>query len=66
VLGTVLGFGIENASMYLLNSGNTLRKIVAHILNPATLFTIYEGRTLIIPKLEDADIGAMIRWDLRF
>lgn len=66
VLGTVLGFGIESASMYLLNSGNTFGKILAHVLNPATLLPLYEGRTLIIPKLEDTDKGAMVRWDLRF
>lgn len=66
VLGTVLGFGIENASMYLLNSGNTLGKVFGHIINPATLLPIYNGRTLIIPKLEDADKGAMIMWEGRF
>ncbi|MDD4973597.1 MAG: DUF3943 domain-containing protein [Bacteriovorax sp.] len=66
VLGTVLGFGIENASMYLLNSGNTLGKILGHAINPATLLPLYSGRTLIIPKIEDADKGAMIRWDLKF
>lgn len=66
VLGTVLGFGIENASMYLLNSGNTLGKIIGHAINPATILPIYEGRTLIIPKLEDADKGAMIQWVGRF
>lgn len=66
VLGTVLGLGLENASMYLLNSGNTLGKIFGHAINPATLLPIYEGRTLIIPKLEDADKGAMIMWEGRF
>lgn len=63
VLGTVLGFGIENASMYLLNSGNTLGKVIGHIINPATLLPMYNGRTLIIPKLEDADKGAMLMWE---
>lgn len=66
VLGTILGFGIENLSMYLLNSGNSIGKLLGHALNPATLFPIYEGRTLLIPKLEDADKGALIRWDARF
>ncbi len=66
VLGTVLGFGIENLSMYLLNSGNPIGKILGHAMNPATLFPFYEGRTLIIPKIEDADKGAMIRWDVSF
>lgn len=66
VLGTVLGFGLENASMYFLNSGNTIGKMLGHALNPATLFPFYEGRTLIIPKLEDADKGAMVRMEMSF
>lgn len=66
VLGTVLGVGLENLSMYLLNTGNTVGKILGHAINPATLLPFYEGRTLIIPKLEDADKGAMIRWDVSF
>jgi hypothetical protein len=66
VLGTVLGFVIENASISLLNSGNPLGKFLGHILNPATLLPIYEGRMLIIPKIEDVDKGAMIKWEGQF
>jgi hypothetical protein len=66
VLGTVLGFGLENASLYFLNSGNTLGKILGHALNPATLLPFYEGRMLIIPKIEDSDKGAMIKWEGQF
>lgn len=66
VLGSFLGYGIENASMYLINSGNTFGKFFGHLINPATILPIYEGRTLIIPKLEDADKGALIRWEGRF
>jgi hypothetical protein len=66
VLGTMLGYGLENVSMYLLNSGNPIGKILGHALNPATLFPFYEGRTLIIPKLEDADKGAMVKMEMSF
>lgn len=66
VFGTFLGFGIENASMYLLNSGNTVGKILGHALNPATLFPFYEGRTFIIPKIKDEDKGAMIRMEVSY
>lgn len=66
VFGTFLGFGLENASMYLLNSGNTVGKILGHALNPATLFPFYEGRTFIIPKFNDEDKGAMIRMELNY
>lgn len=66
ILGTVLGLGIETASMSLLNSGTTLGKIVGHAINPATLMPFYEGRTLIIPKFEDQDKGAMLRMELSY
>ncbi len=66
VLGTVLGLGIETVSMSLLNSGTTAGKIVGHMINPATLFPFYEGRTLIIPKLDQEDKGAMLRLELNY
>lgn len=66
VLGTVLGLGIETASMSLLNSGTMTGKIVGHMINPATLFPFYEGRTLIIPKFEQEDKGAMLRLELNY
>lgn len=66
VLGTVLGLGIETLSMSLLNSGTTAGKIVGHIINPATLLPLYEGRTLIIPKFEQEDKGAMVRMELMY
>lgn len=66
ILGTVLGLGIETLSMSLLNSGTTAGKIVGHIINPATLLPLYEGRTLIIPKFEQEDKGAMVKVELMF
>lgn len=66
ILGTVLGLGIETLSMTLLNSGTTAGKIVGHMINPATLLPFYEGRTLIIPKFEQEDKGAMVKVELMF
>lgn len=66
ILGTVLGLGIENLSMALLNSGSTFGKIVAHAINPATLLPLYEGRTLIIPKFDQEDKGAMMRLEFTY
>lgn len=66
ILGTVLGLGIETLSMSLLNSGTTAGKIVGHMINPATLLPFYEGRTLIIPKFEQEDKGAMVKMELMF
>ena len=66
ILGTVLGLGIETLSMSLLNSGYTAGKIIGHLINPATLLPVYEGRTLIIPKFEQEDKGAMVQMELRY
>ena len=51
VLGSILGLGIENFSMYLLNTAHPVAMFFGHIINPATLFPIYQGRTLIVPAL---------------
>ena len=66
VLGTVLGLGIETVSMSLLNSGSTFGKIIAHTINPATLLPLYEGRTLIIPKFDQEDKGAMMKLEFSY
>jgi hypothetical protein len=49
VLGAVLGVGIENLSLYLLNTGNPMGKFFGHLINPATLFWFYEGKVLTTP-----------------
>lgn len=50
VIGSFLGVGLENLSLYLLNSGNGFGRVLGHILNPATLFWFYEGKVQIIPQ----------------
>ncbi len=52
ILGSLGGLVFENTSMYLLNSDYRLLRIVGHILNPATLFWFYEGKTLVTPIIE--------------
>ena len=49
VFGTLLGIGIEKVSLYLLNTGNMLGKVLGHILNPTTLFWFYDGKVKISP-----------------
>lgn len=66
VLGTVLGLGIETLSMSLLNSGTTFGKVIAHAINPATLLPLYEGRTLIVPKFDQEDKGAMMKLEFSY
>ncbi len=50
VIGSFLGVGLENLSLYLLNSGNAFGRTLGHIINPATLFWFYEGKVQIIPQ----------------
>lgn len=50
VIGSFLGVGLENLSLYLLNSGNAFGRTLGHILNPATLFWFYEGKVQIVPQ----------------
>jgi len=57
VLGSILGLGIENLSLYLINSGNILGKIIGHTINPSTLFWFYEGKIQLIPELNGKDGG---------
>ena len=57
VIGSVFGLGLENLSMYLLNSGNAFGKFLGHVLNPSTLFWFYEGKTQLIPRYDGKKTG---------
>ncbi len=54
VLGSILGLSIENFSMYLLNTGHPLSMFFGHLINPATLLPIYEGKTIIAPTVNSS------------
>ena len=60
VLGSSLGFGLEHLSLYLLNSGTVWGKWVGHVLNPATLFWFYEGKTKILPQIRPGKKAASL------
>ena len=51
VLGSILGYGIENLSMYLLNTGNPLGRFLGHVINPSTFFWFYDGKMIITPDI---------------
>ena len=55
VLGSFLGVGLENLSMYLLNSGNAFARTIGHIINPTTLFWFYEGKVQVLPQTNFQD-----------
>lgn len=59
VLGSLLGLGLENLSMYLLNSGNLAGKVLGHVLNPSTLFWFYEGKVQITPNISQSRINGL-------
>lgn len=50
VIGSFLGVGIENLSMYLLNTGNSFARFFGHLINPSTLFWYYEGKVRLVPQ----------------
>ncbi|EQC46015.1 PF13084 domain protein [Bacteriovorax sp. Seq25_V] len=64
VLGAVLGLGIEKLSLYLLNTGNLLGKIIGHAINPSTLLWYYEGKVRVIPQIAPKQVGLNVQIDL--
>jgi hypothetical protein len=65
ILGAVLGVGIENLSMYLLNTGNAVGRFFGHVLNPSTLFWFYEGKVRMVPRW-DGKKSASVNYILEF
>ncbi|ATH07482.1 hypothetical protein BIY24_05850 [Halobacteriovorax marinus] len=55
ILGSVMGVGIENLSLYLLNTGNIFGKVLGHLINPSTLFWFYEGKIQLMPTYNGRD-----------
>jgi hypothetical protein len=64
ILGSVLGLGLEKLSLYLLNTGNVIGKILGHAMNPSTLFWFYEGKVKVIPQVgkDKAGLNVSIDW----
>ncbi|MBK26867.1 MAG: hypothetical protein CME70_22890 [Halobacteriovorax sp.] len=59
VIGSVIGLGLENLSLYLLNTGNAFGRFLGHVLNPSTLFWFYEGKIQLIPKYNGKKTGSL-------
>lgn len=59
VYGTILGLGLENLSMYLLNTGNAFGRFWGHAINPSTLFWFYEGKIRIVPSTDLKEEAAL-------
>lgn len=59
ILGSVLGVGLENLSLYLLNTGNTFGKVMAHIINPWTMFDFFDDNMMVIPRTNYKDEGSL-------
>jgi hypothetical protein len=49
VLGSMVGVGIESLSLYLLHSGNAFGEFFGHLINPMTMFDLFEHKVRIIP-----------------
>lgn len=63
ILGSALGLLFEKSSLYLLNTGNPVAKVIGHILNPATLFWFYEGKITITPQPQKQGMGLTLNMD---
>jgi len=50
VFGSLLGVAVEKVSLYLLNTGNLMGRVLGHLINPTTLFWFYEGKVLVTPQ----------------
>lgn len=59
VYGTILGLGLENLSMYLLNTGNAFGRFWGHLINPTTLLWFYEGKVRITPNSDFQDSASL-------
>ncbi|PIP89937.1 MAG: hypothetical protein COW01_00500 [Bdellovibrionales bacterium CG12_big_fil_rev_8_21_14_0_65_38_15] len=52
ILGSILGYGIENLSLWLLNTNHPIAKFLGHTLNPSTMFGFFEGKVRTVPSLD--------------
>ncbi len=66
VIGSILGIGLEKLSLYLLNTGNFLGRVLGHTLNPSTLFWFYEGRVRVLPSLRPDKRSASLTFMAEF
>lgn len=55
ILGSILGVGLETLSLYLINTGNALGKIIGHTINPWTLFKFFEGKVRVYPHYRETE-----------
>jgi hypothetical protein len=51
ILGSALGFFLEQISLPLLNSNSWAARLVGHLINPTSIFWFYEGRVRIVPQI---------------
>lgn len=60
ILGSVLGVGLENLSLYLLNTGNVFGRVIAHIINPWSMFDFFDqNKIMVIPRTNYRDRGSV-------
>lgn len=67
VLGAVMGYAFEKASLSMLNSDSKIAHFFGHLINPMTLFpSIFEGTATyatIVPNINNKSIGYYIYAD---
>ena len=57
ILGSIFGLGLENLSLYLLNSNSKVARFFGHIINPCSIFGFFEGKVQVVPQIDGKKKG---------
>ena len=63
ILGSVLGYFFEHASMKLLNSDYLLARWLGHLINPFSLLPFFKEKMIIIPQVGKNQSHLSIAWE---
>lgn len=61
IYGSMLGVVMEHFSLYMVNSGNPIGKVLGYLANPWMIFGFYKGKVRIYPKYDKNSAGLMLR-----
>lgn len=60
ILGSILGLGIENVSLYLLNTETILGEILGHLINPFFLLQSFQEKVIVAPIFNSKQKGLIL------
>ncbi|MFW5887572.1 MAG: DUF3943 domain-containing protein [Bacteriovoracia bacterium] len=59
ILGSIVGYGLEQLSLKLLHNGTIWGKYLGHLINPWTLFPFFEEKVLITPRFDNGKMSGV-------